>query len=163
MNIEILEIKLKGLPYRELCERYTEHYGHVPASRNRPHLIKKILWAAQMDEYGDISEEARKKALAIADDRDIKERFQQKERPAPQDTAGTPKVIRFQPKDELLPGMILHRNYQDRNIQVLVLENGNFEWEGQFYKSLSAVARSVTGTRWSGPKFFGLRNEGGAE
>ena len=55
----------------------------------------------------------------------------------------------------------LIREYQGVEHCVTVLADG-FEYQGRPYKSLSAVARAITGTRWNGPLFFGLRNSGGA-
>jgi Protein of unknown function (DUF2924) len=57
---------------------------------------------------------------------------------------------------ELKPGTRLVREWQGRTYEVLVLEEG-FSWEGKLHRSLSAVARKVTGTAWSGPLFFGLK------
>ncbi|MEZ0238831.1 MAG: DUF2924 domain-containing protein [Methylophilaceae bacterium] len=56
----------------------------------------------------------------------------------------------------LAPGTRLLREWQGRTHQVTVLSSG-FEWNGVQYRSLSAIARSITGTAWSGPLFFGLR------
>lgn len=56
----------------------------------------------------------------------------------------------------LAPGTRLLREWQGRTHQVTVLSSG-FEWKGARYRSLSAIARSITGTAWSGPLFFGLR------
>ena len=53
------------------------------------------------------------------------------------------------------------RQYKGRLIQVKVVANG-FEFEGDLYKSLSAVAKKVTGSHWNGFKFFKLEKEGGA-
>jgi hypothetical protein len=52
-------------------------------------------------------------------------------------------------------GSVLRRRYQERMVEVKVLAEG-FEYEGQRYESLSAVARAITGTRWNGLLFFGL-------
>ena len=54
-----------------------------------------------------------------------------------------------------MPGTVLSRNFQGRTIQVEVLDNG-FRCEGVVYRSLSAVARQVSGTRWNGYAFFAL-------
>ena len=59
------------------------------------------------------------------------------------------------PMPRLRPGTALTRDWQGRAHTVLVLEQG-FEYAGQIYKSLSEIARAITGTRWSGPAFFGL-------
>jgi hypothetical protein len=62
-------------------------------------------------------------------------------------------------KDERLPipGTVLTRQYKGHKIVVTVLENG-FEYEGEVYRSLSAVAKAVTGSHWSGNLFFGLKD-----
>ncbi len=156
MEINKLEKVLNKLSMQKLRERFAQCYGHTPTTRNRAHLIKKILWATQRDAFGDISEAARRKALAIAADRDVKARFPAVQRPDSEIKPDTTKVVAYQPVPNLLPGSILHRKYRGENIRVLVLENG-FEWNGEFYKSLSATARAITGTRWNGKLFFGLK------
>ena len=128
-------------------------------TRSRSHLINRILWAIQKDAFGDISEAARKQAMAIADDRDVKERFAQVQRPALETGPNATRVVAYEPEQQLLPGMVLHRNYQGTDIRLLVLEDG-FEWEGKRFKSLSAAARAITGTRWNGKLFFGLKKGG---
>ena len=144
----------------ELRERFAECYGYVTTSRQKRHLVSRIRWAMQRDAFGDISDAARNKALAIADDRDVRERFPHN-RPVSADDGSPAVTIAYRPKDVLLPGTVLRRSYQGDDVRVLVLENG-FEWKGQIFKSLSAVARAVTGTRWNGRLFFGL-TKGGAQ
>lgn len=53
-------------------------------------------------------------------------------------------------------GSLLQREWQGERHQVEVVEGG-YVWKGQTYKSLSAIAREITGARWNGPRFFGLR------
>lgn len=161
MDIDKLEMMLNTLSTQELRERYAPLYGHTPTSRNRAHLIKKILWGLQRDAFGDISEATKKKALAIADDRDVRGRLPAEQRPAGKDQSSTSKVVDFNPSPNLLPGSVLTRDYRGQQVRVLVLENG-FEWNGRTYKSLSATARAITGTRWNGKLFFGLKKKGGA-
>ena len=151
---------LYALSMPELRERFAECYGYVTTSRQKRHLVNRILWAVQRDAFGDISDAARNKALAIADDRDVRERFP-RNRPVSAESGSSAVTIAYRPKDELLPGTVLRRSYQGTDVRVLVLENG-FEWKGQIFKSLSAVARTVTGTRWNGRLFFGL-TKGGAQ
>jgi len=64
-------------------------------------------------------------------------------------------TIRARP--ELKPGTRLMREWQGRSHEVLVLDDG-FSWQATHYRSLSAIARKITGTAWSGPLFFGLRS-----
>jgi len=59
----------------------------------------------------------------------------------------------------LRPGTLLVREWNGASHRVMVLDEG-FAWNGGTYKSLSTVARAITGTRWNGPRFFGLREKG---
>jgi Protein of unknown function (DUF2924) len=63
---------------------------------------------------------------------------------------------RIRPRPELKPGTRLVREWRGRTYDVLVLDDG-FAWQGTTYRSLSALARKITGTAWSGPLFFGLK------
>jgi hypothetical protein len=60
------------------------------------------------------------------------------------------------PRAELKAGTRLVREWQGRTYDVLVLDGG-FSWQDTHYRSLSALARKITGTAWSGPLFFGLK------
>lgn len=57
----------------------------------------------------------------------------------------------------LMPGTVLVREWDVREYRVTVTADGLYELEGRRFKSLSAAARHITGTQWSGPKFFGLK------
>lgn len=59
------------------------------------------------------------------------------------------------------PGMRLVREWQGKVHIVTIGENGEVEWNGHNWRSLSEVAREITGTRWSGPAFFGLKQRKG--
>jgi hypothetical protein len=63
---------------------------------------------------------------------------------------------RICPRTELKPGTRLVREWRGRTCEVVVLDDG-FSWQGKHYRSLSALARTITGTAWSGPLFFGLK------
>ena len=65
--------------------------------------------------------------------------------------------VRIRPRLQLKPGTRLMREWQGRTYEVQVLDDG-FAWQGTHYRSLSAIAREITGTAWSGPVFFGLRS-----
>ena len=64
------------------------------------------------------------------------------------------------PRRQLKPGTVLVREYQGQRHTVTSLQDG-FEWQGTTYSSLSAIARAITGTPWSGPRFFALQRAGG--
>jgi hypothetical protein len=63
------------------------------------------------------------------------------------------------PRRQLKPGTMLVREYQGRRHTVTTVRDG-FEWQGTTYPSLSAIARAITGTSWSGPRFFALQRAG---
>jgi hypothetical protein len=63
------------------------------------------------------------------------------------------------PRRQLKPGTVLVREYQGQRHTVTVAREG-FDWEGTTYPSLSAIARAITGTAWSGPRFFALQGAG---
>ena len=65
--------------------------------------------------------------------------------------------VTIRPRPQLKPGTRLLREWQGRSHEVLVLNDG-FSWQATHYRSLSAIARKITGTPWSGPLFFGLRS-----
>jgi Protein of unknown function (DUF2924) len=63
------------------------------------------------------------------------------------------------PRRQLKPGTVLVREYQGQRHNVTVAPDG-FNWQGTTYASLSAIARAITGTAWSGPRFFALQPNG---
>src|SRR5258707_5765055 len=65
------------------------------------------------------------------------------------------------PRRRLKPGTVLVRDYQGQRHTVTVVSDG-FDWQGTRYPSLSAIARAITGTAWSGPRFFALARGNGA-
>jgi hypothetical protein len=156
-NIDLSEIQkeLDKLNMRELRSRFASYYTYTPQTRRKAHLVSKILWAIQRDALGDISAQARKTALSIANDRDVRERFPKPIIEVPLAAERT-KSIAFKPSVEMTAGTILTRNHKGREVRVTVLDNG-FEYDGRWFKSLSAIAREVTGTQWNGKLFFGLK------
>src|SRR5437763_16982259 len=68
---------------------------------------------------------------------------------------------RGSPRRQLKPGTVLVRDYQGQRHTVTVARDG-FDWQGTTYPSLSAIARTITGTAWSGPRFFALARGNGA-
>jgi hypothetical protein len=74
-------------------------------------------------------------------------------------TAVSSRLVSFdQKRTELTPGTVLVREWDRRSQRVMVMANG-FAWNGQTYDSLSKVAFAITGTKWNGPRFFGLRDK----
>jgi hypothetical protein len=97
---------------------------------------------------GDITERVRRRALALANDADLKVR---------PDRSFRNYSIEQKPRDWRLPraGTVLKREWEGQMIEVTVQEN-DFQYQGRCYPSLSTIAAEVTGVRWNGFLFFGL-------
>ena len=149
-------LALQSLGVADLRDRYRELYGEDTRSRNRTWLFRACAWRVQEIAYGGLSERALKRAAAIARDCDVRPRRADHVPALP----GTKtKVVAFEPtpvSDDPPPGTVLTRKYKGQQISVRVLEDG-FEYDGQPYGSLTAVARAVTGSHWNGRAFFGLK------
>lgn len=140
----------------ELKKRYRELFGEASKSSNKQFLFRRIAWRLQANREGNLSERAHRRATEIADDRDLRVRAPKEF--VPQRDSGSWTVDRTRPpKDGRLPapGTLLTRRVGNRQIVVKVLRDG-FEYESRRYRSLSAIAREATGTRWNGLLFFGL-------
>jgi len=149
----------------ELRKVYEDLFGEPTRSGNKAFLIKRIAWRLQANAEGDLPERARRirgRAAEIADDSALRLNPPPPS-PPPPDTQSPSEPTASSPSagDRRLPmpGAVLKRSYKGRTILVTVLEDG-FEYEDTVYKSLSAVARAVTGTHWNGYLFFGLKNGG---
>lgn len=157
---EALYHEIEQLPHRtvdELQQRYLEVFGEPTNSRHKLHLIRRIGWRLQVLAEGDLPERARQRALAIAQDADLRTQV-------PVEWVGRKRgpFSRHRPmRDRRLPviGTTLRRLYRGQTVEVKVLKDG-FEYRGRHYGSLSAIARQATGTRWNGLLFFGLTTRG---
>jgi hypothetical protein len=145
-NANVASLKIK---YREL-------FGEESKSSNKQYLFRRLAWRLQADSEGDLSERARRRAAEIADDRDFRVRAPREFMSHPNSTSVSdgPRGL---PKDGRVPtpGSLLTRRVGDRQIVVKVLKEG-YEYDSRRFRSLSAIAREVTGTRWNGLLFFGL-------
>jgi hypothetical protein len=148
--------ELQDLKVAALKKRYRELFGEESKSSNKQFLFRRIAWRLQANAEGDLSERARRRAAEIADDRDLRVRAPKEFLTRPDSLSGSVHRTR-PPKEGRLPGpgALLTRRVGDRQIVVKVLSDG-FEYESRRYRSLSAIAREVTGTRWNGLLFFGL-------
>lgn len=148
---------LTALTVNELREKFGEVLGYATGSRNRMFLIRKITWGIQAREWGDISPQARKRAHDLADLRFLRTRLPKDMKVPMADKGSTAKKQVNLSRDPRIPmpGCILTKDWNDRRIEVRVTDEG-FEYEGRAYRSLSAIAKEVTGTNWNGFNFFGL-------
>lgn len=149
MNVGKELADLRKLGMNDLRSRYAQVFGEVTNAGNRDFLTKRILWRLQAQAEGTLSERARRRAEEIADEGYLRTTVPKLKAPA-QPELVVPVVYRapFQPV-RLRPGTMITRMYKGRSIRVTVLENG-FEYEGERYASLSAIAKSVTGSHCTG-------------
>ena len=140
-----------------LKSQYRALFREESPSSNREHLIRRVAWRLQALALGDLSERARARAAELAADADLRVR---PTRMVCLAIAGEPGQGSDANRDRRLPavGRIIKREYHGRVIEVTVVEGG-FQHEGKLYKSLSSVAKYVTGTRWNGYAFFKLHEE----
>jgi hypothetical protein len=137
---------LDGLPRARLRARWFDAFGKPPpAAFGRKLLALGIVYALQERQFGGLS-----KSRA----REIDRLFEH----APV----TPRAKGRAPMVPVMrPGTVLVREWQGTAHQVTVLADG-FAWNGQHHPSLSGIAQAITGTKWNGPRFFGLRETSGA-
>ena len=160
VNIAREVADLKRMTVKELRGRYLDVFGEATRSGNKDFLWKRIAWRMQANAEGDLTERARRRAEELANDTDLRlRRPPEKPAPSPTSTTRTAKVDFGDRAGELMPGTVLTRPYKGQTITVTVLDNG-FEHEGEVYRSLSAVAKAITGSHWNGNYFFGLKGRG---
>ena len=140
--IDVEIARLRRLDVGQLRSRWHSVFGRRPP----PHLPRYLLFRAlayrlQADHLGDLDSDSRRLL----------------DRLGSADNSGQHAASRDQHTTELRPGTMLAREWNRRMQQVAVLADG-FAWNGKTYPSLSQVAFAITGTRRSGPKFFGLRD-----
>ncbi|MCC3306798.1 DUF2924 domain-containing protein [Sneathiella sp. HT1-7] len=130
LEAEIKSLETLGLG--DLRSIWAVHFGPPPKLRSEELLALMLAWRLQAEVLGGLSPETRRL-------------LRRRGAIAPEGRA-------------LGDGAILRRDWRGRQIEVVVRADG-FCWDGKTYPSLSAIARAATGTRWNGPRFFGLRED----
>jgi hypothetical protein len=138
-DLELEIARLRGLELRALRAVWEKHHGTtVPSTLRREMLVRSILWQMQAKVFGGLKPATRKYLLEVAEATHSKTSI-----------APTPPV-------RIRPGTKLIRVWQNQTHTVTALDEG-FTWQGKRYRSLSQIARSITGTRWNGLVFFGVK------
>jgi hypothetical protein len=138
VNVEALS-RLLSLDIGELRQQWRGLYKtQAPPSFSRELLVRAVAYRMQEVARGGLRPEPQRQLRRIA------QQFKETE------------AVTVRARPELKPGTRLVREWQGRTYDVLVLDEG-FSWQGKRYRSLSAIARKITGTAWSGPLFFGLK------
>ncbi len=137
---------LRGMKVFQLVERYREVWGKEPRCKNKTHLWRRIAWKIQEQKLGGLSKVAKRRLDVLICEIEL-----------PADNTGTASGVlrKLRRPDDPAPGTVLVRKWRGQEIRVLVRDDG-YEWHGELFRSLTAVARAVTSSRWNGRLFFGL-------
>jgi hypothetical protein len=132
---------LKSTPTVDLKKQWCLLFETEPPPYNRRFLESRLAYRIQELAYGGLKPETVKRLEAMGQQLD----------------GGNPVLRRIRVDDKPIAGTRLIREWQGTEHTVTVLKDG-YEWQGRPYQSLSAIARAITGTRWNGWVFFGLKN-----
>jgi Protein of unknown function (DUF2924) len=156
LNVSKEIAALRKLTMRELRARYAEAFGEQTNANNRTWLLKRIAWRLQANAEGDLSERARRRAAELANDADLRLAPPKPKAMPANPVAPQVATIAIGPCDRLPPpGTVITRQYRGDTLQVTVLDDG-FEFQGERFRSLSAVAKGITGQHLNGFAFFKL-------
>lgn len=132
---------LPTMPIADLKAQWRTLFGTEPPPFNRPYLQSRLAYRVQELAYGGLKPETLARLEALGDELERESRAGSRPRYPERPIAGTRLI----------------REYRGVQHVVTVTANG-FEWQGRPYQSLSAIARAITGTRWNGRVFFGLKS-----
>jgi Protein of unknown function (DUF2924) len=137
---------LRGLDLKGLRSRWQSVFQRPSPDHLPRHLLFAIIaYRIQADRLGGLDHETKQ----------VLDRTVSNETGA----AASARLVSFdQKRTELTPGTVLVREWDKHSQRVMVMADG-FAWNGQTYDSLSRVAFAITGTKWNGPRFFGLRDK----
>ena len=137
---------LATTPTPQLKALWRQLFQADPPGFNRQYLVSRLAYRIQELAYGGLSATTAARLEAMAEDGHYVDR----------------ETARKRIKERPIAGTRLIREWQGVEHSVTVTEEG-FEYQGRPFKSLSAVARAITGTRWNGRVFFGLKSQGGGQ
>ena len=136
---------LKTATTLELKAQWRDLFDSEPPPFNRRYLESRLAYRIQDRAYGGLKPETIRRLERLGDELD----------------GGDRKKSRIRADLKPITGTRLIREWQGVEHVVTVTSDG-FDWQGRPYRSLSAIARAITGTRWNGLVFFGLKNRRGA-
>lgn len=145
-SIDVEIARLRDLDLRALRARWQTIFRRQPPATLPRHLLfAMIAYRLQAEALGDLDAET----LRLLKQIDVA--------PSKIEVTSLTKLL-AQRQRELLPGTILVREWNGQAYRVMVVEQG-FAWQGTMFDSLSKIAQAITGTKWNGPRFFGLRDK----
>lgn len=134
-------VALKTTPTPDLKVQWRELFASEPPPFNRQYLVTRLAYRIQELAYGGLKPETIRRLEKLGEDLD----------------GGNPIKRRIRTDIKPITGTRLLREWQGVEHVVTVTADG-FEWQGRPYQSLSSIARAITGSRWNGWIFFGLKN-----
>lgn len=143
---------LPTLPMADLWTLWDRYFSLRPKHINRSYLESRLAYRMQEVTYGGVPAGIRR-MLVVAGAKHSKTTHR-----------AVPRGRGVQ--QHLVPGTTLIREWEDREFRVVVTPEGQYDLDCKLFRSLSAVAKHITGTHWNGPRFFGLRetqNTGGGQ
>lgn len=147
MNTIAQQIReLKALTPTQLAARYATLFGKQPRVRNKAFMQRQLAWKLQERQLGGLPERAKARLEELIAEVDL---------PLGELPSQPPQRSRRAASNAPMVGTTLVRQWHDQEIRVEVREGG-FEWNNTLYRSLSAVAKAVTGCVWNGRLFFNL-------
>jgi len=147
---KIMELKQNSL--EELKTKYQELFGQEPPSSNKVFLWRKIAYRLQELECGNVTEETQGKIQELIN------KYDPVNNTGVRPDNGNGEIKNSKPnRDRRLPitGTLITKEYKGKKYELKILEKG-FEYNNKTYKSLSAIAKEITGAHWNGYLFFGL-------
>jgi hypothetical protein len=159
LEAELAEVERLSLD--DLRLRWRNRWGRLaPAHLSRGLLLRVMAYRLQAEALGDLNRKTVRMLDRLADE--AADRFASRglSRPDSEDSSSAATSPRRRSSDPLIlkPGTLLSRECQGRIERVTVVSNG-FAWNGATYTSLSAAAFAITGTKWNGHRFFGVRQQ----
>ena len=137
-SVAIQIVQLPDLPMENLWALWDELFDRRPGHHHRTYLESRIAYKLQERAFGGLPAALRRRLEKIGETGEIPNQKRRSE-------------------NHLAPGAVMVREFNGIDHRVTVLDDGRFEYQGRPYKSLTAVARAITGTSYSGPVFFGLK------
>ncbi len=137
-NVTAQIAQLPTLPMENLWVLWDEFFDRRPGHHHRTYIESRIAYKLQERAHGGLPAALRRRLEKIGETGEVPNQKRRSE-------------------SQVAPGTVMVREFNGINHRVAVLDDGRFEYQGRPYKSLSAVARAITGNTYSGPVFFGLK------
>jgi len=132
---------LPNLPMKDLWALWDAHFPRRPGTWNRDYVASRVAYKIQEVAHGGVDTDIRRRLVRLGES---------------QSAFGKRRSEVY-----LMPGTVLLREYESSEYRVTVTPEGLYDLNGKVFKSLSAVARHITGVNWSGPAFFGVKQNAG--